>query len=160
MTSDTPGQTTTEAGVVVREVRIEAPPEAIFPFFIDPEKMPRWMGVSAELDPRPGGGYRWNVNGNDIARGEYVTIEPPRRVVLTWGWEGEGHPVPPGSSTVEVTLTPDGSGTLVRLEHRDLPEPTQAQHAEGWEHFLARLAVVAAGGDPGTDPWTQETPAS
>ena len=122
--------------------------------------MLRWKGVSAELDPRPGGGYRCNVNGNDIARGEYVTIEPPHRIVFSWGWEGAGHPVPPGSSIVEVTLTPDGSGTLVRLEHRDLPEPTQAQHAEGWEHYLARLGAAAAGGDAGPDPWAEEMPSA
>ena len=156
MTSE--GQTTTEAGVVVREIRIEATPETIFPFFTDPEKMLRWKGISADLDPRPGGLYLCNVNGNDVARGEYVSIEPPRRIVFTWGWEGDGHPVPPGSSTVEVTLTPEGGGTLVRLTHSDLPEPTQGQHAEGWEHYLARLAVAAAGGDAGRDPWVQEVP--
>ena len=152
------GRTSTEAGVVVREIRIEATPETIFPFFTDPEKMLRWMGVSADLDPRPGGLYHCDVNGNDVARGEYVSIEPPHRIVFTWGWEGDGHPVPPGSSTVEVTLTPDGEGTLVRLTHSDLPEPTQGQHAEGWEHYLARLAVAAAGGDAGRDPWVQEVP--
>ena len=154
-------RTTTEAGTVVREVWIAAAPETIFPFFTDPQQMLRWMGVSADLDPRPGGLYRCDVNGKDVARGEYVRIEPPHRIVCTWGWEGEGHPVPPGSSTVEVTLTPDGGGTLVRLTHRDLPEPTRGQHAEGWEHYLARLAVAAAGGDPGRDPWLQqEMPAS
>jgi uncharacterized protein YndB with AHSA1/START domain len=41
--------------VVQREIRVEAEPERVFPFFTDPEKMLRWMGVSAVCDPRPGG---------------------------------------------------------------------------------------------------------
>lgn len=134
------------------EVRIAAAPETVFGFFTEPEKMIRWKGTSAELDPRPGGVYRVDVSGRDIAVGEYVEIDPPRRVVFTWGWEGNEQ-VPPGSSTVEVTLEPDGDGTIVRLVHRGLPVGEGTGHAEGWEHFLPRLAVAATGGDPGPDPW-------
>jgi uncharacterized protein YndB with AHSA1/START domain len=94
---------------VEREVRIDAPPEVIFKFFVDPEQMIRWKGVEATLDPRPGGIYRVNVTGADVVRGEYVEVSPNERVVFTWGWEGEGNPVPPGSSTVEITLVPDGA---------------------------------------------------
>jgi uncharacterized protein YndB with AHSA1/START domain len=142
-----------QSEVVEREVVIGARAETIFSFFTDPEKMMRWMGIEVELEPVPGGSYRVNVNGRDIARGEYREIEPPHRVVMTWGWEAEGNPVPPGSSTVEVTLTPEGEGTRVRLRHLDLPEGAQEPHAHGWEHYWERLAIAAAGGDPGPDPW-------
>jgi len=37
------------------EVRIDAPPEVIFKFFVDPDHMVRWKGVEATLDPRPAG---------------------------------------------------------------------------------------------------------
>jgi uncharacterized protein YndB with AHSA1/START domain len=40
------------------EMRIDAPPEVVFAYFTDPEKYRRWKGVRAELDPRPGGGFR------------------------------------------------------------------------------------------------------
>ena len=135
------------------EIWIDARPETVFEFFVEPEKMVRWKGVAAELDPRPGGTYYVDVTGADVARGEYVVLDPPRRVVFTWGWEAAGHPVPVGSSTVEVTLTPQHNGTLVQLTHRDLPADTGAPHLEGWGHYLARLAVAAAGRDPGPDPW-------
>jgi uncharacterized protein YndB with AHSA1/START domain len=80
-----------------------------------------------------------------------VVVEPPTRLVFTWGWEGADE-MPPGSTTVEVRLTPDGDATIVRLTHRDLPTPEQVEsHAAGWGHFLARLAVAATGGDPGPD---------
>jgi uncharacterized protein YndB with AHSA1/START domain len=138
---------------VEQEVRIAARPDTVFPFFTDPALMTQWMGVSATLDPRPGGEFHVNVTGTDLARGTYVAVEPPRRVVFTWGWESDTSPVPPGSSTVEVTLEPDGDGTLVRLVHRDLPEPAREPHGRGWAHYLERLTVAAPGGDAGPDPW-------
>jgi len=140
---------------VEREVRIEAPPDVVFKFFVEPEQMIRWTGVEATLDPRPGGIYRVNVTGEDVARGEYVEVSPNERVVFTWGWEADGHPVPPGSSTVEITLVPDRGATIVRLRHSGLPGGPEDQHGEGWDHYLARLAVAAVGGDPGVDPWVQ-----
>ena len=143
-------QPTTDA--VEREVRINARPETVFAFFTDPEKMTRWKGISAELDPRPGGVYRVNVTGQNTARGTYVEVVPFSRVVFTWGWEEDPN-LPPGASTVEVTLTPDGSGTIVRLRHYGLNQEQQKSHAEGWEHYLARLALAGKGRDPGPDPW-------
>jgi uncharacterized protein YndB with AHSA1/START domain len=136
-----------------REVRINARPETVFAFFTDPVKMMQWKGTDAALDPRPGGVYRVNVTGSAIAVGEYVEIVPYTRIVFTWGWEGEGHPVPPGSTLVEVTLIPDGDATIVRLRHSGLTGEGVLQHAEGWEHYLPRLAIAAAGGDAGPDPW-------
>ena len=53
------------------------------------------------------------------------------------------HPLP--LSGVEVTLEPDGEGTLVRLRHLDLPEETRQNHGEGWDLYLGRLAIAAAG---------------
>jgi len=145
-----------EATAVTHEVHIEAEPETVFAFFTDPDKMIQWKGRSAELDPRPGGVYRVDVTGEHVARGEYVELDPPHRVVFTWGWESEDAVVPPGASTVEITLTAQAGGTLVRLEHRDLPEPERAPHSHGWDHYLSRLAVAASGGDAGPDPWWAE----
>jgi uncharacterized protein YndB with AHSA1/START domain len=145
----------TETSAIEREVRIRAQPETIFPFFTDSDLFGRWGGV-ATLDPRPGGIFRMDVDGKHIARGEYVTVEPPHSVTFTWGWEAEDSPVPPGSSTVEITLIPDGEHTIVRLVHRDLPSEESAEsHGTGWQHYLERLAIVGAGEDPGPDPWAQ-----
>jgi len=143
---------------IIREIRIAARPETVFAFFTDPTKMVRWKGTHATLDPRPGGVYRVDVTGKHIARGTYLEVVPNRRVVFTWGWEGDENAVPPGSSTVEVTLVPDGDGTIVRLVHRDLPGEARGPHTEGWQHYLDRLTIAAAGGDPGPDPWVAAGP--
>jgi uncharacterized protein YndB with AHSA1/START domain len=84
-------------------------------------------------------------------KGRYVELEPPHRLVLSWGYAGSGV-LPPGSSTVEIRLVEQEGATLVELEHRDLPAGEQAGHASGWPHYLARLGLVAAGRDPGADP--------
>jgi len=143
--------------VLEHEVRIAARPEVVFEFFTDPVKMMQWKGTDAMLDPRPGGVYRVNVTGHDVARGEYLEIVPHSRIVFTWGWE-QGS-LPPGATMVEVTLVPDGDGTVLHLRHSGLPSEAGPQHAEGWDHYLSRLAQAAAGKDPGVDPWTQAPPA-
>ena len=132
------------------ETRIAAAPDIVFRYFVEPELYRRWKGNTAELDPRPGGLYRVVMPTGHIVRGEYVAVEPPRRVVFTWGWEGSAD-LPPGSSTVEVTLRPDGDGTIVRLRHDTLPTEMREQHRGGWQRYLDRLAVAAPGGDPGPD---------
>lgn len=142
---------------VEREVRIAARPETVFEFLVDPEKQVLWMGRRAELDARPGGIYRVEINDQAVARGEFVEIVPPSKVLVSFGWEGQEagrgeHGVPPGSSRVEVTLEPDGDGTLVRLRHYDLPEQARDMHGQGWELYLGRFATAASGGDPGPDP--------
>jgi uncharacterized protein YndB with AHSA1/START domain len=126
-----------------RQVRIEARPETVYSFFTDPAKYVRWKGVEATLEAKPGGVYRVRIDDQHVASGRFVEADPPRRIVFTWGWEGDTM-VPPGSSTVEVTLAPEGSGTMLTLVHRDLPnEQAVAIHAEGWDLYLTRLAEVA-----------------
>lgn len=142
-----------ESDFVERKIHIDARPETVFAFFIDPQKMIRWKGIQANLSPVPGGEYRVNLNGRDIIRGQYLEIVPYSRVVFTWGWEGEGHPLPPGTSTVEIVLVPDGNGTIVRLRHMGLAQELRQNHATGWDHYLPRLADSASGRDPGEDPW-------
>jgi uncharacterized protein YndB with AHSA1/START domain len=143
------------------ERRIQARPEIVFSYLVDAEKFRLWQGVGAELDPRPGGVFRVIQTGRSrlVARGEYVEVEPPRRLVFTWGWEQrDGFPagsqaVPPGSSTVEITLTPDGEATIVRVRHSGLPsEDSRAFHGWGWRSSLERLAILLEGGDPGPNP--------
>jgi predicted dithiol-disulfide oxidoreductase (DUF899 family)/uncharacterized protein YndB with AHSA1/START domain len=144
--------TVSEINAVVSERHIDASPETVFAFLVDPERMVRWMGTRAELDARPGGTLAIDVTGTARARGEFVEVVPPARVVFTFGWEGDPT-VPPGSSTVEITLTPDAAGTSVRLVHRGITTAEmREQHSLGWNHYMARLAVVGAGGDPGPDP--------
>ena len=150
-------ESTTESVSIERELVIDASPETVWEFLVDPEKVVLWMGTAASFDARPGGEYRVEVIPGHTAVGEFVELDPPHRLVYTWGWEpGEDGPatVPPGASTVEVELAPSGDGTALRFTHRDLPSTASADsHGLGWDHYLERLAVAGAGGDPGPDAW-------
>ena len=135
-----------DADVIERVIDIAASPETVFTLLTDPVEYVKWKGRLADLDPRPGG--RFHVTFKDTAvRGEYVEVVKDRRVVFTWGWEGN-EMVPPGSSTVEIDLEPTGSGTRLRLVHRGLPDGAVTSHTEGWDYFLPRLVDVAAGREP------------
>jgi uncharacterized protein YndB with AHSA1/START domain len=125
------------AEVLTATVRISAPPAVVFPYFTDPALMVLWIGEWADLNPEPGGAFALDINKTPV-RGEYVEIDPPRRVVFTWGVAGKDS-LPPGSTTVEVVLTADGPETVVELFHHDLPPEDFPGHLEGWNAMLAKL---------------------
>lgn len=132
-------------------LEIEAPPELVFEHLVIPERMVSWMGQHAELRPLPGGEFAVDINGY-LIRGEYLVVDPPNRVVVSWGMAG-AEDLPPGSSRVEFILTPTSTGTNLNLHHTGLPETRAQTHASGWLNYLARLNSAATGFDPGPDLW-------
>lgn len=136
---------------LVREILVDASPETIWPLLADPERHGEWMGTEVDIDARPGGVHRVLVGGRHRAVGEYLEVVPHEKVVFTFGWDVPDHPIPPASTTVEITLHPEGTKTLVRLTHRGLPDDALADHGTGWTHYLGRLALAATGTDPGPD---------
>ena len=134
---------------LIREIVIDATPETIWPFLTEADKHVEWIGTVAEIDPRPGGVYRVLVGGQHQSAGEFVEVVPNEKVVFTFGWDEKDHPIPPGSTTLEITLHPEGDKTRVRLVHRGLPADAVDDHGHGWAHYLERLAIAAQpAGDP------------
>jgi phospholipid/cholesterol/gamma-HCH transport system permease protein len=170
--------TPVETSVTEHELRVAARPETVFSYFTDPVKMVQWMGVDATLDPRPGGVCRIAFSPSDenleyvvdtfgggpeaheralrnragAMLGEFVEVDPPRRIALTWGWEQELLRTPPQSTSVEVSFIPDGDDTIVRLAHRRLPAGAVEFHRHGWQHYLQRLGSPPPAGIPDTTP--------
>jgi len=129
-------------GTIEREIFIALPPEEVFRYLVDPELMARWIGLSHDLEPQPGGRFRVEVSDGNIAAGRYVEVVPPLRVTFTWGWESQDADMsvlPPGASLVEIDLQAKDHGTLLRLRHSRLPSDLAGRHAERWSHYLYQL---------------------
>ncbi|MCU1356006.1 MAG: putative regulatory protein (ArsR-family) [Acidimicrobiales bacterium] len=135
-----------------KSVFVPVPPDEAFALVTEPERLRRWQVVAARVDLRAGGDYRWTVVPGHTAGGQVTEVDPGRRVVLSWGWEGDDS-LPPGASTVTISLTPGDGGTFVRLVHEGLTEDQVVGHTEGWDHYLDRLVAAAADGDAGPDAW-------
>ncbi len=133
-----------EGDAVVHELVVPAPPEEVFEMFVDPALLVRWIGISADLEPRPGGRFRFEIVPGEFCEGAYTTVDRPRRVAFTWGWTTPSMGLPPGHSQVEVTFEPCADGrTRVRLVHTGLGA-AGPMHDDGWTNFLARLSEGAA----------------
>lgn len=130
----------TSPDTVTATVRIAAPPTAVFPYLVEPALLAEWLGGLAEMAPQPGGVFAVDVG--ESVRGHWVTIDPPRRVVFTWSVAGT-NVLPPGSTTVEIVLIPEGQDTIVQLTHRGLPPAELGNHKSGWARFLDRLVHTA-----------------
>jgi uncharacterized protein YndB with AHSA1/START domain len=126
---------------ITASVHVKAAPEIVFEYFTRSEAMVRWMGEWALLDPTADGEFSVDIKGVPV-RGRFLEIDHPHRLLISWGHAGSER-LPPGASTVEVRLSPDGDGTRVEIVHRDLPQPEARSHPTGWRHFLGQLAVVA-----------------
>ncbi|MFJ6416290.1 TIGR03086 family metal-binding protein [Paeniglutamicibacter sp. NPDC091659] len=135
-----------------KTVFIPVDPDTAFALVTKPERLRRWQTVAARVDLRVGGEYRWTVTPGHSAAGTYTEIDPGKRVVFTWGWQGQDAPEA-NPSTVAITLEPVEGGTNVRLVHEGLAGEQVAAHTEGWNHFLGRLEALATTGDAGADDW-------
>ena len=133
-----------------KSVTLPVSPHEAFALVTQPDRLRRWQTVSAYVDLRAGGEYRWTVTPGHVAGGTFREVEPGKRVVFGWGWEGNDD-LKPDAST--VTVEPDGDGSKVTLVHEGLDEQQAASHAEGWTHYLERLEKLAATGDAGQDEW-------
>jgi uncharacterized protein YndB with AHSA1/START domain len=98
---------------------------------------PAWE-LKVQADVRVGGD--WVVEmGPHVVRGTYLEVEPPRRLVFSWKWDGTDDP----PSRVEVELAEVADGTRMLLSHTGFTGPDDAaNHRMGWEPQLARLTAV------------------
>jgi uncharacterized protein YndB with AHSA1/START domain len=122
-------------------VHVEAPPERVFEHFTRHDSIVLWMGEHAVLDPHPGGEFSVDIRGVAV-RGHYLEVDPPHRLLISWGHAGSDR-LPPGTSLLEVRFEPTEDGTTVTISHSGLPEPEATSHKQGWEYFLGQLATTA-----------------
>ena len=132
---------------LVREIMIDATPETIWPFLTEPDKHVEWQGTVAEIDPRPAVITACSSPGSSSRSGEYVEVVPMRegRLHLRLGAGGQ-----PDHARLD-----DGRDLAASRGRQDracasctaaFPTTRSSDHGDGWQHYLERLAIRAAGG--------------
>ncbi len=123
-------------------IEVPAPPEVVFDYLTQAELLVSWIGNYAVLDARPGGEFTLDIEGIPV-RGRFIDVTPSERVIVSWGHAGSDS-LPPASTEVEFTLATSAAGTIVTVEHRNLPIDHVASHQVGWPMFLERLQRVCS----------------
>ncbi len=134
--------------VIEQRIRIAASPETVWSFWTDAERLCEWWGSAAEVVPEPDGIFRVTMSPDGpVMRGSFIVLEPFRRLVFSFGWENNapGEPLAPGSTTVEVVLSPADGDTELVLRHSLVPSKHADDHAKGWALFAGeRLPAAVA----------------
>jgi uncharacterized protein YndB with AHSA1/START domain len=140
---------------VICEIFIAAPRERIFEALTDPAQAAQWWGEKGQysmhnftMDVRPGG--KWFTTGHsalsgDIkVQGEFLEIDPPRRLAYTWisSWL-------PHTTKVLWELEPHNGGTALKLTHTGFASNAEATkaHSHGWGLALVWLQAYAERGE-------------
>jgi len=127
---------------VERSIWIAAPADLVFRYFTDSARFASWWGRGSAIDARPGGEVVIHYPGGVIARGQVVSLEPPKRIVFTYGYDDPAKPIRPGESRVTVTLDEERKGTRLRLRHDIADATTRDSHAPGWRYQLSLFANI------------------
>jgi uncharacterized protein YndB with AHSA1/START domain len=125
-------------GEITLSAQLDGPPDVAWDYLTASEHLPKWLGYPIIFDLEEGGGIEVEIDSGERFAGNFVSIDKPRRLVFTWGWRSGPIDIAPGSTTVEMTLEPSGSGSALQLIHHGLGEWAE-RNIIGWSFKLNRL---------------------
>jgi len=126
-----------------RRIRIAANRETVFSFFTDGDRWASWWGPGSTVDARPGGRLLIRYPNGVEAAGEVVSVDPPERIVFTYGYVS-GQPIPPGGSRVTIRLEAGAGETRLHLAHEFAEAGVRDHHVQGWRYQLSLFANAVA----------------
>ena len=131
---------------------IRADQATVYAAWTTPAELQRWQAPGplhvslAEMDVRVGGSYRIHMVEPDgvvhKVSGVYAEVDPPRKLVYTWGWESDN---PVKDSVVTIEFHERGDSTDVVLTHAIANDKERASHAGGWTSILEKLDTICSG---------------
>lgn len=141
---------------IIVEGYFAASPKAVFRAWTDPEIVMKWFGpqprslLSADIDLQVGGVWRFVMRNDDEEtmgfEGEYLVIDPGRRLVMNWSKffaASSGPNDAPSVSQVDITLSAKGVGTDIRIVHSAIADKgTRIGFTGGWEHGIKNLRDI------------------
>jgi uncharacterized protein YndB with AHSA1/START domain len=140
-----------------RTVLIEAPRDLVFSYFTDSVRWARWWGQGSTIDARAGGAVEIVHPGGVRVAGEILEINPPARLVFTYGY-ASGTPMPVGGSVVTIQLDDHAAGTRLNLSHVFADEKVRDEMVQGWRFQLSLFGNLVAndlhaGASSAVDGW-------
>jgi uncharacterized protein YndB with AHSA1/START domain len=130
--------------VLERTVEIGAPVDVVFEYFTDPALWAAWWGAGSSIEATPGGRMTIRHNNGVEVVGDVLDVEPPRRIVFTYGYATGQQQPKPGGSQVTITLEPVGTSTRLRLAHAFTEVARREAFVQGWRYQLSVFATVIA----------------
>ena len=131
-------------GTLTFERRLARPIEKIWAALTIPERVADWCGGGAEIDLRVGGDFRivWPKDMG-VMNGVITQLDPPRLLEYSW----DEPTVKTAPSKVRWTLTADGDGCRLRLEHvfTDVDRSSVTEFAGGWHDIIGHFVDAADG---------------
>jgi len=142
---------------------VQASPQKVYDTWLDPQTYPKWFAAdpnvdctSVQIDSKVGGKIRIAMttpDGEFIGEGEFIELQPGRRIVHAWSWLGE--PDFGADSTIIIDLYEtdnphgDGPATEIVLTHEGLGTAYErSDHTGGWWSTLRAIGYFVRGVDP------------
>jgi uncharacterized protein YndB with AHSA1/START domain len=122
------------------ERRYAASARELWSALTDADRMRRWLGAAVSIEGRVGGAVRLRWDSGDEMRGVITAFEPGRLLEYTWCEPALGV-----ESVVRFELRAEPSGTVLVLEHTQVPADQRAGFGAGWHGHLDALAAALEG---------------
>jgi uncharacterized protein YndB with AHSA1/START domain len=135
--------------MTVFEIYIKTTPERLWEAITSEEMRARYsFGVGTVSDWTPGSEYKASVPGVvDIASGENLEVDPPRRLVQSFNALWSEDVQKQGTSRVTWEIEPVGSSCRLRVTHDQLGEDANNELYGGWPMILSGLKTLLETGE-------------
>ena len=140
--------------MTVFEIYIKTTPERLWEAITDPEMRAKYnFGVQTSSDWKPGSSYESSVPGViDIAAGENLEVDPPRRLVQSFNALWSDDVKAAGTSRVTWEIEPVGDSCQLTVTHDQLAENANSELYGGWPMILSGLKTLLETGELLTTP--------
>jgi uncharacterized protein YndB with AHSA1/START domain len=135
--------------MTVFEIYIKTTPERLWEAITDKEMRAKYsFGVGTESDWTPGSEYKSGVPGViDIASGENLEVDPPRRLVQSFKALWSEDVRREGTSRVTWEIEPVGDSCRLAVTHDQLSDDANSELWGGWPMILSGLKTLLETGE-------------
>ena len=133
------------------EKDFEVPVIELYKAWVTPEDLKQWWHpsdnklVTAELDVKEGGQFKYEFEGKDgqtslVITGEYQEVTVNERLTYSWNWSIPANVVKPSEHELTILFVANGEGSKIKITQENfLDDESINPHQEGWENALNDL---------------------